>query len=183
MLKKSLHQIMCLACLTVVLGLTACGIRPYDYLAPQIKTISAPFKDSPTPSAAWTHTPMFTPPLAAGSPSPTQHRSPTPQIITPTLAQSRTPVLEGSTSLTLENHSRRTLIVTLQREGEWGFELVPAATYSIDLPAGVYDYWIVQSGAKSLRGEIIFPPGLITWTLYDTPNLIDSPTPKWEYLP
>ena len=97
--------------------------------------------------------------------------------------RTQTPVLEGTTRLILQNRSRNTLIVTLQGKDERGFELNPAATYSTELPAGVYAYWIIQPGAQSLRGEIALPPGFFTWTLFDTPTLVDSPTPKWSPSP
>ena len=165
--------------LLIAAGLTACGVRPYDYVAPYLQTIADPYKVAVTGTEALTMVSTFTP-IPSSTPTPTitstafqiiQQQSPTPTMgITP---------LEGTAELLLENRTGVTLVVELEGLQSYGFEIAPAGVLQAQVPAGTYRFWLILPGQQSLRGSKTFSPGLSTWTFYHTPGVLESPTPKW----
>jgi len=175
-MKKRLRSIFCLV-LVLSFGLTACGVRPYDYLVLPWETISAKLWGTPTTEATIRMVPTLTPPPPA-SDTPTTTASPTvthpPDTVTPTALS--TPQA-GIAQVMLENRLPFTLYIRLQSDVEWGFELAAKETRPVQFPSGVYDYWLIISGRESLHGQKVFPPGFSSWILYDTPAIVESPTP------
>jgi hypothetical protein len=169
---------------TGILTLAACGVRPYDYIAPDLQTLSASIRGTPSPGVIVEMVPTFTPPPYA---SPTTKRtltaSPTVSSETPSPTTMITP-LEGLAQVLLENRTGATLVVSLEGTQAFGYEITPGAALEVQIPAGVYQYWLILPGQQNLRGEKVFYPGASTWTFYRTPGVVESPTPRWsEILP
>jgi hypothetical protein len=177
-MKKRLRSIIYLI-LTLSFGLTACGVRPYDYLVLPWETLSANLWGTPTAEAAAPRMlPTFTS-LPPASTTPTASASPTntfaPDTVTPTALSTPQP---GMAQVMLENRLPFTLYIRLQSNVEWGFELAAKEARQVQFPAGVYDYWLIVSGQESLHGQRVFPPGFSSFILYDTPAIVESPTPQ-----
>lgn len=165
--------------LSLALVLGACGIRPYDYAVPMMKTLGR-FTDQPTttPSLPATFTPLVTDlPIPGPSLTPTQPE-PGVRVVTPTATLIPTPP-QGNARLILENNAPLTVYVRLRDGREWGIEIAAADVKNLDLPSGVYEYWVVLPGLKSLHGHRAVYPGVTKWPLYDTPEVLVPPTPMW----
>jgi len=165
--------------LLVAAGLTACGVRPYDYVAPYLQTIADPYKKTVITTATLHMVSTFTP-MPSSTPAPTLTSTAFQMFYqeSPTATMGITP-LEGTAELLLENRTGVTLVVELEGLQSFGFEIAPAGVLQAQVPAGTYRYWLILPGKQSLRGSKTFSPGSSTWTFYHTPGVIESPTPKW----
>lgn len=157
--------------------LSACSLRPYDYLDPARDTLAAQFWGTPTTAATLQMVPTFTPlPPASVTPSPgvspLATLPPPPATVTPLDAPP-----PGASQVLLENRTGFTVYVRLLGREERVLELAPAEAQPVELPSGVYRYWLVISGRVSLHGQKAFAPGFSLWTFYDTPGVLQSPTP------
>jgi hypothetical protein len=170
--------------LVIVLALAACGVRPYDYIAPDVKTLSASIKGTPSPVVIVEMVPTFTP-LPSASPTRTRTltASPTTSLETPSPTTVITPP-EGLAQVLLDNRTGVTLVLSLEGAEAFSYEITAGEALQVEIPAGVYQYWLILPGQQNLRGEKIFFPGASTWTFYRTPGVVESPTPRWsEILP
>lgn len=162
-----------------LLILAGCGVHPYDYLDLAQETLEAAVWGTPTAGETIEMVPTFTP-LPPASATATATASPTatalPPTPTPTLLDTPPP---GKARLMLENRIPFTVYVRLRDGREWVFELAAAEAQLVEIPAGVYEYWVVINGEESLHGQRAIPPGLSQWVFYDTPGVLESPTPMW----
>jgi hypothetical protein len=81
--------------------------------------------------------------------------------------------------LLLENRTGVTVMVELEGQGKFGYEIPPAGVFEARIPAGTYHFRLILPGLQTLRGSKVFFPGPSTWTFYRTPSVLESPTPKW----
>ena len=177
--KRSTAVLARSACLcAALLCLASCGVRPYDHLTQPWHTLSAGLWGSPTVGVTLQMVPTFTPlPLASATPSRTASPSATWPAPTHTATPLPTPP-RGTAQVWLENRTPYTLYVRLEgKTGLYTFELAAAEAYEVTFPSGVYDYWIILDIRENLYGEKAFYPGTSGWVFYDTPGLLESPTP------
>jgi hypothetical protein len=171
--------------LSLFLLVTACGLRPYDYVAPPVKTYSAQWELSVTPTVFSELTPSFTalPLVSKTSPVPSQEL-----IVTATAVLASTPpasslssgeAQEGTAQVLLNNRTDTDLYISLSGPSEIAYAIAPAGSISVEIPAGFYDYWIVLPKRETIHGVKTFAPGYSTWRFYNTPTVLDSPTPRW----
>lgn len=171
--------------LSLFLLVTACGLRPYDYVAPVLKTYSVQWELSATPTAFIELVPSFTPLPVVSKTSPVSSQ----EIITipmavltstpPTSSLSSDEVQEGIAQVLLNNRTDTDIYVSLSGPSEIAYIIAPAESISVEIPAGFYDYWIVIPKRETIHGIKTFPSGYSTWRFYKTPTVLDSPTPRW----
>jgi len=173
------RAILFLSSLLITTGLVACGVRPYDYVAPYLQTLSNPYKKTVTVTKTLHMVPTFTPMPSASATitlTSTAFQIIHQESLTPTTGIKP---LEGTAEILLENRTGVTLVLELEGLQSFGYEITPGGVLQAHIPAGTYRYWLILPGQQSLRGSKIFYPGPSTWTFYRTPSVIESPTPKW----
>ncbi|MCJ7625296.1 MAG: hypothetical protein MUO76_17500 [Anaerolineaceae bacterium] len=170
--------------LSLFLLLTACGLRPYDYVAPVLETYSAQGEHSATPTVFNELIPAFTPvPVISETPPvPSREFTATAAVpnSTPTIRTfSADEMQDGTAQVLLKNRTDTDIYVSLSGPSEIAYAIAPAESFSVEIPAGSYDYWIVIPKRETIHGVKIFPSGFSTWQCYKTPSVLDSPTPRW----
>ncbi len=169
---------------SLFLFVTACGVRPYDYVAPVLETYSVQKEQSATPTVSIELVPSFTPlpVISKTSPVPSQEFVATADVltITPAISSlSSDEVQDGTALVLLNNRTDTDLYVSLSGLSEIAYVIAPAESILVEFPAGSYDYWIVIPKRETIHGVKVFPSGSSTWRFYKTPTILDSPTPRW----
>jgi hypothetical protein len=156
----------------------ACALSPYDVMMPLAETLSS-IRQSATPTLPPIFTPGVTALPAAQTPSPTATRSPSNTLQPP---QTLTPQ-PGTATVTIINHAPFTVYVELQGSQQSSYALAAASRMVVQIQSGSYPFRLIVSGEQVARGTHSFPEGDSTWEIYDTPTLVDSPTPMWTGTP
>lgn len=167
------------ALLMLLTGLTSCSPAPYDVVMPLLETVSAFQQASPTLTPFPTQTiPATSLPLIL---TPTHTPSPSPSL--PPLPTNTSTALPGTAQVTLINHTPYTVYVELHGYLTASYALSAASRVEFQAPPGEYRFRWLISGSQQVRGTVTFPAGAFTWEIYDTPGLVESPTPMWTVSP
>jgi len=173
---KFIHAWVCAAALLLLS--TACSLTPYDVVMPLAETVSSA-RRSDTPVISPSSTPAATalPLIVSPTPTPTASTSPSP------LPTCTFTALPGMALVTIINHTPFTVYVDLRGSRPVSYALSAASDIEARLAPGEYEFRWIISGEQAARGTITFAAGVSTWEIYDTPTLVDSPTPMWSRTP
>lgn len=177
---RTLYRMIKIIFFLSILLVTACGLRPNDYVAPAVETFSTIRETSATPDVFIESTPSFDPDPTITEISAVPQGMYTSTAFDLTLTPMPSLILtkeDGTAQVTLNNQLDSDIYISLSGPAEAAHVIPPADSIVVEIPAGTYDYWIVIPKRETIQGVKTFISGDSVWRFYRTPTVLDSPTP------